>query len=299
MTANIFNIARGSLHDGKGIRTVVYFKGCSLCCKWCHNPEGISPHTEVIYHKSRCIKCGRCVKLCPEHHQIRDGKMVYIRENCEACVKCAQECPNEALSVCGKQMTTQEVVAEVIKDKHYFDASGGVTLSGGECLLYPDFVAELLKMCKKENIGTAVETAFHVPWENIEAVREYVDQFIIDIKHADGEIHRRYTGADNRLILYNIAKISQIHQDILIRIPLIPNVNDDENNLIRTAELINSFGQGIKTVELLKYNNMAGNKYEALGKASVLFAENTQDEDDYQFKRGILKAWLNADIHVF
>lgn len=299
MKATIFNIARCSLHDGDGIRTVVYFKGCNLRCQWCHNPEGIAGGREILYHAGRCIKCGRCVTICPGHHQISGDEMAYIRQGCTKCGKCVAACPNEALSACGKQMTTGEVFGEISKDMHYFKASGGgVTFSGGECLLHPEFLLDLLVKCKEAGINTAVETAFHIPWGNIETVRNQVDTFIIDIKHCNGETHRQLTGVTNTLILDNINRISKCHQRIILRIPLIPGLNDDDGNLLGTARLINSFGAGIQMVELLKYNNMAGNKYAALGLDNIP-KDDLPQEDGVMQQKGIrLKSALKDGIEV-
>ena len=299
MKAVIFNIARCSLHDGNGIRTVVYFKGCNMRCQWCHNPESLSAKAEILFYSSRCIKCGRCVRICPEHHIISGNDVIYKKEGCTLCMKCVEACPNEALLSCGKEMSPNEVYDEILKDKHYYDVSGGgVTFSGGECLLYADFLYELLVMCKHAGINTSVETAFNVPWNTIEKIYNLIDCFIIDIKHSDCDIHKELTGCSNHLILDNIKRISFLHPSILIRIPLIPNANDDDENLIGTAKLINTFGKGIKAVELLKYNNLARSKYIALGKKPVLFADGTQDDETMKQKGNLLKKHLKENIQI-
>lgn len=299
MKAKIFNIARCSLHDGDGIRTVVYMKGCTLRCLWCHNPESISQKTEILFQKSRCIKCGRCVEVCPENHVISGDEVFFMRNTCSFCMKCVEACPSEALTACGKDMTVEEVFSEIIKDVNYFEASGGgVTISGGECLLYPDFLIELCKMCKDAKINTAIETAFNIEWNNIEVVRNYINTFIIDIKQFDSDIHKRFTGSGNQLIISNIKRISLLHSSIWIRIPLIPNVNDDDENLVNTAKLINTFGSGIKTIELLKYNNMAGNKYVSLGKETILFTDYVQDDKVMEQKCNLIKNYVSASINV-
>ena len=299
MKARIFNIVRSSLHDGDGIRTVVYFKGCNLRCGWCHNPEGISTEVQVLYRKSLCIRCGRCVGICPDHHVMTEDGMTFVREGCTACTKCAEACPNEALSVCGRDMAVEEVYAEIVKDAHYFEASGGgVTFSGGECLLQVDSLKELLVLCRNGGIHTAVESAFHVPWKSIDAVRDSVDTFLIDIKHSDDETHRQLTGVSNELILRNIRRISECHSDIHLRIPLIPGANDDDENLIDTAGLIGSFGSGIKKVELLKYNDMGMNKYVALGKAGVRFSDRPQEDEEMQRKCALMNEHVQEGIRV-
>jgi pyruvate formate lyase activating enzyme len=293
----VFSIARSSLHDGDGIRTVVYFKGCSLRCQWCHNPEGLAFEPELLFRPGRCIRCGRCVKLCPDHHVVSGDEATYIRQGCTLCFRCADSCPNEALSACGRHMTAEEVFADIFKDKPYFEASGGgATFSGGECLLQPLFLLELLRLCKEGGIRTAVESAFHVPWETIESVRNLVDAFLIDIKHSDSAIHEQLTGAPNTRILQNIDRLSRSHPNITIRIPLVPGKNDNDANLIATAVLINSFGDGIQKVELLKYNNMAASKYSALGKAVESAAGEPQTDEEMEKKLSLLKAQLRRGI---
>lgn len=300
MNPLICNIARCSLHDGEGVRTVVYLKGCNLRCLWCHNPEGIRPEKEILLYPSRCIKCGRCAELCPEHHMISGGEPVFIRDGlCVKCGRCADACPNGALLLCGEERTEKELLTEILKDKPYYDNSGGgVTFSGGECLLYPEFLAHTLSLCRKASVDTAVETALCVPWENIEKVMPFTDAFIVDIKHADNDKHRVLTGRGNGLILENLCRLSQLHNNICIRVPLIPTVNDDDENLCNTALIINSLGCGVKKVELLKYNNMAAGKYEALGLTAKIFAAMPQSEEEIRQKRRFFRALLREGIEL-
>ncbi len=178
VTPRISNISRTSLHDGPGIRTVVYFKGCTLRCKWCHNPETFSALPEILYASVKCIHCGKCVEQCPEHHKISGNDMLFLREGCTACGRCAAGCPSMALSLCGEEKTADELFAEIQKDAHYYAVSGGgVTFSGGECLLYPEYLAQVARKCKENRIDTAVESAFCVPWENVMRVLPFVDLF--------------------------------------------------------------------------------------------------------------------------
>ena len=178
VTAPVTNISRCSLHDGPGSRTVVYFKGCGLKCQWCHNPETREAKKQILFIPNKCIHCGTCIEVCPEHHMISGDQMEYLREGCIACGRCAEECPSMALSLCGEDKTADQVMAEIRKDQHYYQATGGgVTFSGGECLLYPEFVAELAEKCRAEGIHTAVESAMFVPWENIEQVLPVIDLF--------------------------------------------------------------------------------------------------------------------------
>ena len=278
----IFNIARGSLHDGPGIRTVIYFKGCSMNCEWCHNPEGMDPLPQIAQSESKCVKCGRCVSICPGHHKISDGGEVkYIRDMCEKCGRCAAACPNGALEMCGKKETAETLMAEIRKDSHYYAVSGGgATFSGGECLLYPQFLRELLKGCREENIHTVIETALNVPWGNIEAILPFADAFLADIKHMDPKTHKKYTGAGNALILGNLKKLSDLSPgafEVTARVPLIPSVNDSRGNLLETAEFAHR-QKNIKRLELLKYNPMAKGKYERLGKQCANFGDDAQTD---------------------
>jgi len=281
VSAPITNISRCSLHDGPGVRTVVYFKGCGLRCRWCHNPETLSAGKQILYVKSKCIHCGRCIGICPEHHTIVGDDMVFLRDGCSACGKCAADCPSLALSLCGEDKTVPELFAEIRKDSHYFTQSGGgVTFSGGECLLYPRFVKETAEMCREHHIHTAAESAFFVPWKNVEAVLPYIDLFFADLKIPDPEKHRKYTGQDNSLILSNIAKLSERHSNIILRIPMIPGVNDSDGDMDGFAEIIRTFGSGIKGVELLKYNHLAESKYSFAGKEYVKFADSSQTNEE-------------------
>jgi len=254
----IFSITRASLHDGDGIRTVVYIKGCNMRCRWCHNPEGLKKENEIIFNKTKCVSCNMCSTVCPN---VNMG--IIDRALCVACGKCAQVCPVNALSLAGQDMTEDQIMEIILKDKLYYDKSktGGVTFSGGECLLYPDFMEKILKRCKDESIHTLVESAFNVPWDNIQRIIPYTDMFYVDIKHMDSDIHKKYTGCTNTLILENLKKLSEITNNFLIRTPVIPGVNDDSENLRKTEEFAKKLGV---RHEQLKYNNLAQSKYEAL-----------------------------------
>ena len=266
MKANIFDIQRNSYVDGPGIRTTVFFKGCNLHCKWCHNPESQAGCTQLMFYRSKCTGCGKCAEVCENH-----------LESCTLCGKCALYCVNDARRICGKEYTPDEVLAEVIKDKLFYDASGGgVTCSGGECMLHVDFLCELLRKCKEKGIHTAVDTAGDVPFESFEKVLPYTDLFLYDIKAISDELHREGTGVSNRRILENLEKLAEKGADIIVRIPVIGGFNDEENELLAIKAFIDRLG--IKKVELLPYHAMGEHKYEALSMNAVLYKEPSGEE---------------------
>ncbi len=293
LSADIFNIERASLNDGPGIRTVVYVKGCSLSCVWCHNPEGIKFENEIAYYSNRCVLCGSCQRVCPQGcYEVMDDKLKINYDSCIKCHKCTENCLTNALKLCAKSMTSDEVLLEILKDKEYFDKSGGgVTFSGGECLLNTDFMCDILKKCKEKGIKTLVESAFYVPWKNIESVASFVDMFYVDIKHMNSKKHKEYTGKGNELILDNIAKLVEICNRVMIRIPLIPGVNDDKENLIATYDFVSKLG--IKNIMLLRYNSLGESKYTALNKK--FFVPKGSEQTENSMKK--LCFDLNAQIH--
>ena len=281
LTAMISNISRCSLHDGPGVRTVVYFMGCPLRCLWCHNPETQSTRARTVYYSNKCIHCGKCIDTCNEHHVVVNGKMEFISEGCSACGKCVEICPACALTVIGEKKSVDDVFDEIKKDTHYYISSGGgVTFSGGECLLYPNFVADLAEKCHAEGIHTAVESSFCVPWKHIESALPFIDTFFVDCKIADPQKHEKYTGKDNRMILKNIRKLCQTGKQIILRIPIIPHVNDTDEDMTQFGKIIAEFGQAIQSIELLKYNYLAKSKYDLVGEKYTAFAQESQTDEE-------------------
>lgn len=300
ITARITDISRGSVHDGAGLRTVVYLKGCSLKCRWCHNPETISAEPDILYAPVKCIRCGRCVAACPEYHRIEDGDIVFLRDGCRHCGVCAEICPSGALTLCGKEMSVEQVYKEVEKDRHYYDKTGGgLTLSGGECLLQPDFAAALLEKCRQNGIHTAIESAFFVPGRNVEKVLPYLDMAFADMKIADPEKHRLYTGHDNHLITENIKKLTEKCGNVIVRIPLIPCVNDSPEEMETFAEVIKTFGGGLRGVELLRYNHLAQSKYQIAGMRYEAFGTEPQSDARMNLLRAALQSRLPRHINVY
>ena len=261
----IFDIERNSFVDGPGIRSTVFFKGCNLKCAWCHNPESQKLKPQMMFYKDKCTGCGKCIEICP------------TPENCTLCGKCSFYCPVDARKVCGKEYTADQVFAEVIKDKAYYDNSGGgVTFSGGECMLQIDFLSEILKKCKENGIHTAVDTAGHIPFESFEKILPNTDLFLYDIKCFDSEKHQKYVGAGNELILENLKKLFQAGAKIWIRVPVISDINDSIEEMMQIKAFSEQCGHPEK-IELLPYHTMGENKYAAIGQESQRFTPPYND----------------------
>ena len=267
MKATIFDIERNSYVDGPGIRTTVFFKGCNLRCAWCHNPESQSALPQMLFYKNKCTGCGKCKEKCPNH-----------LESCELCGKCTLYCPHDAREICGKEYTVDEVMREILKDKVFYENSGGgVTFSGGECMLQIDFLEEILKACKQNGIHTAVDTAGHVPYERFERILPYTDLFLYDVKCFDSEKHKQYTGVGNELILENLKRLLATDKSVWIRIPIIPTVNDTEEEIRSIRSFLLSCGTPEK-VELLPYHAMGKHKYAAIGKEAQIFSTPSEEK---------------------
>ena len=262
----IFDIKKYAVDDGPGIRTTVFFKGCPLRCWWCHNPEGQAQAPELMYRRMRCIRSGECARNCPRKAISYSKGRIYIkRSDCDLCGICSQKCPTEALTIVGKQRNVEEIMKEVSKDAVFYEQSrGGITISGGEPLMQLDFLNELLEECKKRNIHTAVDTCGFSPQEAFDRIRDKVDLFLYDIKMIDEEKHMKYTGVSNRLILGNLSRLAENGSEILIRFPVIPGINDGEDNIIKTARFLVS--HGIERICLLPYHRAGIEKYRSLGR---------------------------------
>ena len=256
-------IQRFSLHDGPGIRSTVFFKGYNMRCAWCHNPETLRVEPEVLYYRSKCVGCGACAQVCPSH-RVEGGKMVYDRAACADHGACAQVCFSGALEMCGKEYTVQDVLHEVMQDVDYYAQSGGgVTLSGGEVLLQPQFAAELLSALHKEGVHTAIESNLNVDFSTLEALLPDLDLVMCDLKLWDEDAHRRWTGAGNARIRENIARLSRSGKPFIVRTPVIPGVNDSEAEIAAIAGFVGQL-PGLAYYELLNFNPLGGSKYQAL-----------------------------------
>ena len=290
MTGKIFDIKKFAVHDGEGIRTTVFFKGCPLSCVWCHNPESISAKPELEYIGGKCLNCASCVAVCKNGaHTMENGNHSYNREACIACGECVAPCLGDALSLCGKDMTVDEVFDIAMEDAAFYEASnGGVTLSGGECLLQADFCAELLRRLKENGINCNVDTCGYVDKSAIDKVAPYTDTFLYDIKHIDSAIHKKYTGVPNERIVENLRYIASIGKDIEVRIPLIPDINDDDATIEKIGTLLPEITT-INKVQLLSYNNLAGSKYENIGRKNTMPKSSPQSRERMDAIAEILK----------
>lgn len=267
-TATIFNTQRFSIHDGPGIRTVIFFKGCPLHCLWCANPESqlFKPELEVL--PKNCIGCGECMKACPENAIYFDENGIHIRrELCRRCGSCAKECYSKTLKFVGEQMTVEQVVAEIKKDEVFYrNSGGGVTFSGGEPLAQGEFCVEVLKRCRAEGIHTAIETSGYGDKDTFIRMARELDLIFFDIKHSDPEMHKKLTGVSNEVILDNLRSIQPYASEIIVRTPVIPGLNDDRENIARTAAICSELS-AVDRWELLPFHNLGEHKYEAIGKA--------------------------------
>lgn len=262
----ITGIKRFAVHDGDGIRTTVFFKGCPLKCAWCHNPEAISFERQIGYYAHKCIGCGECARVC-KNHTFKDGVHIFNRGECTACGQCAAVCPVSSLELYGEEKDIKSLCEILKTDKQFYDSSGGgITLSGGECLMFPKECREILYEMKKYGINTAVDTCGYVKRESLDEVLEYTDVFLYDLKAFDENVHVRCTGKSNRIILENLEFLNACGKNIEIRIPYVPGYNSDQ------IDKINEYVKGMKSVKkvkILPYHNLAGSKYTALGLKNI------------------------------
>lgn len=277
LTGKLYDIQGFSVQDGPGIRTTAFLKGCPLRCPWCHSPESQAFYPQLSWISMRCqgteVCDERCIKACPkgaiELGETRpDAKtqetlqMIHVnRDLCDNCGKCADVCHPQALYICGKDYTVDELVARLLQDRKFFKMGGGVTISGGECLSQPEFVLEVLKRLKAEGINTAVDTTGFAKWEVIEKVLPYTDLFLYDLKHMDNEQHQAVVGVPNGIILENARKLAAHGAKMQIRIPVIPMFNNSEENIRKTAQFCKELGDAVTVVQLLPYHNLGVTKY--------------------------------------
>ncbi len=254
-SAIIFDIQRFSIHDGPGIRTTIFFKGCPLACAWCQNPESHKVAPEAAFYKEYCRMCFRCKEACPEGAILEDREHRVDYSRCKACGMCPDVCLHNAIRIIGREWTADALAHEVMKDRDFFeDSGGGVTLSGGEPMLHAAFLREFLPLVKDAGIHINIETCGQFRWEHMERIIPYLDLIYFDIKHMDGEEHRKHTGASNRVILENFMKLAAVFPGLQARMPVVPGINDEPDNIVATARFLKEQGQ--KTVHCLPYHSM-------------------------------------------
>lgn len=268
----LFNIQRFSTHDGPGIRTTVFFKGCPLKCRWCHNPESQSFKPEIMNNSERCVLCGKCVMVCPVGAPTIIGDRVKVDTNkCVGCRVCVEECLNCAMELAGEHRTVSSVMDVIRRDKTFYgESGGGVTFSGGECLSRPEPLLELLKACRRGGIHTAVDTCGYAPWETLESTMPYTNLYLYDIKCMDREKHLSLTGADNEIILNNLYRLKDGGGEIWLRLPLIDKVNSSEEDILPVLALAEEIRP--RRISLLPYHNTGNFKYTRLGREPEEFA---------------------------
>ncbi len=262
----VFNIQRYCLQDGPGIRTTVFLKGCPLSCSWCHNPEGMAPQPEIAVIESRCLVCGECRRACRFSESLAgEGLLQAGHELCILCGDCVKACPTGARQLIGAEMTVQEVMREIVRDRIFYeDSQGGVTFSGGEPLMQAGFLRELLEACRSESIRTAVDTCGHACTGDLLGIAPITDLFLYDLKFIDDVKHRQHTGVSNSAILSNLRALGSIHGNIWLRIPLIPGINDSEVDFEILAGFAASVS-GLRQVNLLPYHKTGLQKFRRLG----------------------------------
>ena len=271
-TGVIFNVQRYCINDGPGIRTTVFMKGCPLNCAWCHNPESKKAAPQGMFRSSLCTACGKCALVCEENcHQITDGKHVFNPQKCVACTKCVMQCPAGAMEFMGEEKTVAEVLAEVEKDKIFYETSdGGLTVSGGEPFFQSEFLISLLKAAKQKGISTAVETCGFVNSQLLENAAEFIDLFLYDYKLSDSLQHEKYTGVKNDLILENLQLLHKLGKRVILRCPLIMGVNDNDAHFEAIACLTHKY-PNIEQVDIEPYHRLGENKAEGIGVVPVCF----------------------------
>lgn len=280
LTGIIFDIKKYAIHDGPGIRTTVFLKGCPLRCRWCHNPESWLPTPELMFRRTRCVGCGRCIESCPQR-AISPAPQSPITnpDRCSQCGVCIEVCPQNAREIAGRLVSADELLAEICKDIIFYDDSnGGVTLSGGEPLMQADFAFEVLARCKEREIHTTVDTCCFGETDKLRKLADVTDLFLCDIKHVDNHMHERFTRAANRQILKNITWLADAQKAIIIRVPVVPGFNDHPEQI----ESIAQFAQTLKTVneiDLLPYHSGGVSKAQRIDKEGEVMQQNRPDNE--------------------
>lgn len=295
---NVFDLQRNSIHDGPGIRTTVFLKGCPLRCLWCHNPESQKMYSELSYNPDMCIGCGECVPLCPNNlHVIENGRHSFDSKNCAGCFKCTENCFTGALHRVGENKSVAEVFSPIAKDKSYYESSGGgLTISGGEPLAQPDFVSALLKVAKHEGIHTCVETCGYAKMETLQIIAQDTDIFLYDYKETNSTKHKEFTGVSNELIIENLLKLDSLGNHTILRCPIIPGYNDTDEHFMGICNLASKLNN-ILEINIMPYHPYGAIKGQRVGMVQAMKDVKTPDEETITM--WIEKINSNTDTPVF
>lgn len=314
LTGKIYDIQGFSVQDGPGIRTTAFLKGCPLRCPWCHSPESQQFHSQLSWIDMRCIgieTCGKCLEACPKgaiqpgrkvEHAVTQKTIQLVkidRTLCDNCGACADACRPNALFLCGTDYTVDQLVERVVKDKPFYDNSGGgVTISGGEALSQPEFTLEVLKRLKALGIHTALDTTGFAPFKRVEAVLPYADLFLYDLKHMNSEAHKKMVGVPNERILENAARIAKAGGKLQVRIPVVPQFNDDLENIGKTAQFCRELGHAVTVVQLLPYHNLGVAKYKRLDEDKVVLEAAPPSDKKIETLKAVFKdAGIEVTVH--
>lgn len=299
ITGQVFNIQHFSTEDGPGIRTTVFLKGCPLNCLWCANPESKKHFRQLAHRSSVCIHCGCCIKACPVGAlDVAEGRIRINRETCRSCGTCVKTCPARAMFFYGEEKTVEEVFCELKKDVGYYQRSGGgITVSGGECMLQPEFTSQLLERCREEKIHTVLDTCGYFDGVWLDRIKECVDLVFFDIKLVDPQLHRQYTGVDNALILQNLKEMLRLQMKVVIRVPAIPGITDTSENLHAIAQLVSSLDRSLH-IDVLPYHRYGEGKYEMLNLSYPLKAIVPPDDSEKQRYQQLFESYgLDCTVH--
>ncbi len=288
IAGTVFDIKKFAIHDGPGIRTTVFLKGCPLTCLWCHNPESQDEDPEISFLPAKCIRCGYCVDICPNHsHSLTEDGHFFSRGNCEKCGKCSEECYAEALELIGKEMTVSEALAEVLKDQAFYETSGGgMTVSGGEPMLQFEFTKALVEAAKAEGLHVCLDTCGFAPFDKYSQLLDSVDIFLYDLKETDPEKHKEFTGVPLQLILENLKRIDGAGGKIILRCPIIPGLNDREEHFLEIAKIANGLSN-IIAINIQPYHPLGSSKNARIGKEYGLDGKPFAEEE-------AVEGWLKA-----
>jgi len=283
-TGLIFDIKKYAINDGPGIRMTVFFKGCNLSCKWCHNPESLSPKIQKMYNASKCIGASKCLDNCPNNAlELSSEGIITNYDLCNLCGKCAEVCPTKAFEILGSTISISELIKKIDNEAIFFDQSGGgVTFSGGEPLMHSAYLLEALKECGKRMYHRVVDTTAFAKQETLLEVAKNCEMFLIDLKVMDSVKHKEFTGVTNEKILSNIIELAKTNCELIFRMPLIKNVNTSEENITKTALFINSLEGNKNIINLLPYHNIAKNKHLKLGQSTSFTDFEMPSEDEIQ-----------------